>query len=172
MLKKIIVLIVFLLVNSELVNAKSDENKILDKKINKFCDLYWKWYTKAEIKKCKWSAKAVYRFETWNLKSYVWQNIFNFRSPTIKKERSEKYGVIDIRWWFLVFKDKTNSIKFYVQRFYKYDRRKTVTQIVSWWCYYNLKKRYVCFKWYTHTWSQEEHNNYIHFINKFIKNEI
>lgn len=166
-----LVLIVLLLISSEIVYWK-EENKILDKKINKFCDLYWKWYTPKQIKRCKWSAKAIYVFETWNLRSYVWQNIFNFRSPTIKKERSEKYWVISIRWWFLVFKDKTSSIKFYVQRYYKYDFRKTTKQIVSWWSYYNLKWKYVIFLWYTHTWSQKEHINYINFINKYIKNEI
>lgn len=166
-----LVLIVLLLLSSEIVYWNK-ENKILDKKINKFCDLYWKWYTQKQIKRCKGSAKAIYVFETWNLRSYVWHNIFNFRSPIIKKERSEKYWVIDIRWWFLVFRDKTNAIKFYCQRYYKYDFRKNTKQIVSGWCYYNLKKKYVCFKGYTHSGTQQEHNNYIGVINKYIKNEI
>jgi hypothetical protein len=144
----------------------------LDEKILKYCKenklAKEKEFWQENYKRCYWILKGIYRFETWNLKSYVWNNIFNFRSPTIKKEWKEKFWVIEIRWWFLVFVNKTSSIRFAVNHFYKYNYRKSVKQIISWWSYYNLKWQFVSFKWFTHTGTQEEHNNYIAFIKKHL----
>lgn len=154
------------------VRAEENISDILDKKIDKFCLAH----EKADVVIFTWSTswqrcanilKPIYRYETWHLKSYVWNNIFNFRSPKIKKIWTEKYGVKEIRWWFLVFPDRTKSIEFAVDRFYLYDYRKTIKQIIAWWCYYNTHWKYVCFNWYTLTSSHWE--NYINYIKNFIK---
>lgn len=167
-----ITLSVLLLLSFLNVNAEEKDIKIiLDEKIDKFCNShelatqeYFTWTTNGE--RCANILKPIYIFETWNLKSYVWNNIFNFRSPSIKKIWTEKYGVEEIRWWFLVFPDKTKSIQFAVDRFYLYDYRKTIDQIISGWCYHNKHWKYVCFKGYTLT--EQHHESYINFIKNFI----
>lgn len=143
----------------------------LDEKIERFCyrnELakdyefweFWKnnWY------RCTRILQSIYRFETWNLRSYVWNNIFNFRSPTCKKEWIEKYWCW-IKNWFLTFPTKTDWIKFAVDRYYRVDYRKTIGQIISWGCYYNLNWVYVCFNWFTFTSSHWE--NYIDYVKKY-----
>lgn len=144
-----------------------EEKHILDIKIEKFCKSYWEekaltWY----IDKCIKHWKAMMRFETgWICKNKDHNsNCFNFRS--ISKKNREWF---DIKWvdkaWFTIFWDKTNSIRYFAFRFYKYDYRKTTAQIVGWWCYENLEWKKVCFSWFTH--SSGDHSNYIAFINNF-----
>lgn len=139
---------------------------VFDKKVNKYCEFYGKWFKQSEIKRCKGAGKAQMRFENWK----VWNNLYNFKSINVKTEW-KKYWVIWIKKNFLLFKDKSSSIAFFAQRFYKFDYRKTTKQLVSGWCYYNLKKKYVCFDWFTLSWTKQEHSNYIGFIDSFIKKE-
>lgn len=148
---------------------------ILDSKIKRFCwehELSDELYFEEDMNtRCTLILQGIYRFETWNLKSYVWNNIFNFRSPAIKKQWKEKYWVNEIRWWFLVFPDKTNSIKFAVDRFYRVDRYKTIKMIVWWWCYISpVDSKKKCFPWYTFT--EEHKNNYISYLKNYYKNNL
>jgi len=150
-------------------------NDILDNKIKKFCWLHKladELYFEEDMKtRCTLILQAIYRFETWNLKSYTWNNIFNFRSPWLKSNREEKYKITWIKWWFLIFEDKTNCIKFAVDRFYKYDRYKTISQVISWWCYISpVDNKKKCFQWYTFTeWHQK---NYTFFVKEYYKNNL
>lgn len=152
-----------------------DEKHILDIKIEKFCKLHELsseiYFEEDMWTRCSLILQAIYRFETWNLKSYVWNNIFNFRSPWIKKAWKDNYWVNEIRWWFLVFPDKTNSIKFAVDRFYRIDRYKTISQVIWWWCYVSpVDNKKKCFSWYTFT--EWHHNNYISFVKEYYKNKM
>lgn len=144
----------------------SEEKHILDKKIEKFCKQYWEeksltWY----INKCIKHWQAMMRYETWWIcKDKNNKNCFNFKS--ISKANQKWFN---IKWldksWFTIFWDKTNSIKYFAYRFYKYDYRKTTRQIISWWCMKNLQGKKVCFSWFTHT--AEHWENYISFIENF-----
>ena len=71
---------------------------------------------------------------------------------------------------FIRFKTKNDSIKFYVQRFYKYDKYKTIRQIISWWCYVSpADNRYKCFPWFT---ANKEHQyNYYNYVKKFFSKQ-
>lgn len=134
---------------------QSDANyTVLDQKIEKFCKLHQEANNKnfwvENYKRCISIWQAQIRFETINCKSYVWNNCFNFRSPWIKKEWQEKFWVNNIRWWFLVFPDKTNSIKFWVNRYYIYDQKKTIRQIVE-----------------DFTFTKEHRNNYTLFVKEY-----
>lgn len=166
---KIILLILLLI--PIVVNA----NEIMDEKIKKFCyekkwnDYYnfWKenwnnWF------RCTSILQSIYRFETWNLKSYTWNNIFNFKAPNCRKEWVEKYWCV-IKNWFLTFPDKTKSIEFAVDRYYKYDVYKTINQIIAWW-YYCSPVTWWCWEinWFTHT--KEDHKNYVYFVKKYFNN--
>lgn len=171
-MKILSVILLFMIAFNYVKAEERDIKEILDEKIDKFCLAHekanWQAFTWVlNSTRCRNILKPIYRFETGQLKSYVWNNIFNFRSPTIKKIWTEKYGVTEIRWWFLVFPDRTKSIEFAVDRFYLYDYRKTIEQIIAWWCMYNLKWKYVCFKGYTLTSSHWE--SYINYITKFAK---
>lgn len=156
-------------------NASEEINTILDTKIERFCnehdksdEVYFEhnmWY------RCTLILQATYRFETWNLKSYVWNNIFNFRSPAIKKIWTENYWVKNIRWWFLVFPDKTNWIKFAVDRYYKFDRYKTIKQIIGWWYYCSpITKWCGNIQWFTYT--EWDKYNYISYVKKYFKDNL
>lgn len=168
---KLLLLLTIFFISICSVNAENI-NDILDEKIEKFCfDNKIAKKTEQDFKQNNWTRctnilQGIYRFETWNLKSYTWNNIFNFRSPTCKKDWIEKYNC-EIKNWFLTFPNKTTSILFAIDRYYKYDYRKTVEQIIAGGCYYNLKWVYVCFDWFTLT--KEHHRNYIDFILNFIK---
>lgn len=147
--------------------AEETEKHTLDIKIEKFCKQYWEEKGLQDyISKCAKLGKAMMRFETgWICKNKDHnRNCFNFRA--ISKKNREWF---DIRWvdksWFTIFWDKTNSIKYFAYRFYKYDYRKTTEQIVWGGCYKNLQGKWVCFNWFTH--SSGDHNNYISFINNF-----
>ena len=52
--------------------------------------------------------------------------------------------------WFMYFEDKKDSIERYVNRFFTYDRFKTISQIISWGCYISpIDWIYKCFPWFT-----------------------
>jgi len=149
----------------------SKDIKTYDEKIKKFClqhnnskELLFGKQDGSNWKRCYLILQAQMRFETWNLKKVNNYNLFNFRAPTCKKQWIKDYWCSPTRSRFLKFADNTNSIKFAVDRYYKYDYRKTIAQIVWWGCYYNLQSKYVCFEWFTHT--KEHQNNYT----KYIKN--
>jgi len=60
------------------------------------------------------------------------------------------------------FDSVEDSIKFYSKRYFKYDYRKTIKQIIMWGCYYNLNDKYVCFNGYTLTKHQQlPYYNYV-----------
>lgn len=112
-----------------------------DKKIEDTC----RTYNVEASKKCMWVLKAQMRFETWYLKKVRNNNLFNFRSPWIKKIWRENFWVIWINNWYLVFSDKTKSIEFAVNRFYLYDVNDSIEKIVDDFCTApkNIKKNYV-----------------------------
>lgn len=144
-----------------------EEKHTLDIKIEKFCKQYWeeKWL-QDYISKCIKHWKAMMRFETWWVcknKDYN-NNCFNFRSISKKNREWFIINWVD-KSWFTIFWDKTNSVKYFAFRFYKYDYRKTTAQIVWWGTYINLQWKKVTFWWFTmSTW---DHKNYISFINNF-----
>jgi hypothetical protein len=144
------------------VSEAKENYKVFDEKVNKFCDYYGKWFKKEEVSKCKLLWQSQMRFEN----GKVWNNLYNFKSIKIKEEW-KKVWVIGIKKNFLLFKDKSSSIKFFVDRYYKIDYRKTIRQVIAWWCYYNLKKKYVCFDGFTLT--KEDQENYINYILNFKK---
>lgn len=156
-------------------NDTENINDILDSKIKRFCNEHKLskevYFEDSMWDRCRLMLQGIYRFETWNLRSYVWNNIFNFRSPAIKKEWREKYWVSKIKNWFLVFPDRTNSIKFAVDRFYRIDRYKTIRMIIAWWCYISpVDSKKKCFPWYTFT--EEHKDNYISYLKNYYKNNL
>ena len=165
-MKKIILLLLLILPN--IAFWKYD---VLDKKIERFCfnhymsnDIY-EWFNESFKIRCTLIWQAQIRFESKQCNKVIGNNCFWFRSPTIKQEWKDKYWVIWIKNGFLVFKDKTNSIKFWVDRFYKIERYKTVYQIINWWSYISpIDWEVKTFEWFTMT--IEHRPSYT----KFIKN--
>lgn len=169
---KIVVWILILLFIIARCNKSEASHDILDEKIKRFCyehkgskyENFWEFW-KSNWFRCTAILQAIYRFETWHLKSYQWNNIFNFKAPTCRKEWIDKYWC-EVKNWFLRFPDKTKGIEFAIDRYYKYDVYKTIWQIiggwyycspVSWWCW-NIN-------WYTHT--KEDQPYYIDFVKKY-----
>ena len=108
---------------------------VLDQKIEKFCKIhplanelnFWI----ENYKRCILIWQAQFRFEAYSCTKIVWNNCFNFQSIWIKKSWNNDFWVYWIKKRFLLFKDKTNSIKFYVNRYYLYDTKKTIRQVVE-----------------------------------------
>lgn len=128
--------------------------EIFDEKIERFC----KSHELSNIetsKKCMWVLKAQMRFETWYLEKVSNNNLFNFRSPAIKKIWTEKYWVIELNNLYLVFSDKTKSIEFAVNRFFIFDVNDDIKKIVDDFCDATPKVK----------------ENYIYLINDFIWKE-
>ena len=108
---------------------------ILDQKIEKFCKShhlanelnYWI----ESYKRCILIWQAQFRYEAYSCNKIVWNNCFNFKSKGIKKSWYTDFWVYWIKKWYLLFPDKTNSIKFWVNRYYLYDKKKTIRQIVE-----------------------------------------
>ena len=76
-------------------------------------------------------------------------------------------------FWFrtthmLRFNTIEDWIKFWATRYYKYEYRKTIDQIIKWGCYYNLNNKRVCFKWYAHT-TRAVLNRYSHSVKEHFK---
>lgn len=169
-------LIIFLII-FWIVKADDDvDNKIIyDELIEKECLLHtWSWelfFEDTSWYRCIKILQWIYRFETDFLRAYNNKNIFNFRSPKLKKQWKKEFWAIWVNNWFIVFDNEYNSIRFAVDRFYKYDKYKTITQIISWWCYIspvdNIKK---CFWWFTLT--KEHWTNYIFFMKKYYKDDM
>ena len=144
MKRMILFLIIFWTVLLFLMNKAFGYDISYDDIIEKECHkhsmasmkVHWPYGTNAE--RCTSIWKSQYRFEnTWPSYRAV-NNIFWLR-----------------RHWIVPFNSVEDCIKFWVNRYYKYDYRKTTKQITSWGCYYNLSGKWVCFKWYTHTKSEQ-----------------
>ena len=84
--------------------------------------------------RCTLIWQAQYRFENVSKPYLDVNNIFWFR-----------------RHWIVEFNSVEDGVIFYANRYFKYEYRKTISQIVAWWCYYNLSNNWVCFSWYTLT---------------------
>lgn len=70
------------------------------------------------------------------------------------------------RHWFMYFENKWESIDWYVNRYYKFDRYKTINQIVSWGCYVSpIDWIYKCFPWFT--FNEEHQKNYYEFVKDY-----
>ena len=150
---------------------------ILDKKIEKFCynhklanDTYEKFDKSFKIR-CTLIWQAQLRFESQKCKKVIWNNCFWFRSEVVKEEWEKNYWVTWIKNWFLTFKDKTNSIKFWVDRFYKIERFKTIYQIINWWSYISpIDWELKTFNWYTMT--IEHRPNYTKYVSDYYKKNL
>ena len=95
--------------------------------------------------RCSAIGRAQYRFENVSNPYLVRHNIFWLR-----------------RNWIIQFNTTEDGIKFWVDRYYKYEYRKTIHQIIFGWCYHNLQWRWVCFSGYSHTKShQASYYNYV-----------
>ena len=110
-------------------------NDVLDQKIDKFCKShkfanelnYWV----ENYKRCILIWQAQLKYEAYSCSKVVWNNCFNFKSPGIKKSWYTDFWVYWIKRQYLLFPDKTKSIEFWVNRYYLYDRKKTIRQIVE-----------------------------------------
>jgi hypothetical protein len=149
----------------------------LDEKIERFCMEHPKanerFFNETHWERCILLAKWQARFETWMGTLWVWpthNNIYGFRSPSIRKEWSDNFWVIWIYGGFLVFKDQTNSIKFYVNRFYTFDKYKTIRQITHWGRYVSpVTWRVFYLQGFTHTLEhQDSYHDYLR--NFYFKN--
>lgn len=141
----------------------------LDEKIEKFCnshELSKEVYFKENMgKRCTLIWQAQIRFESKSCEKVIWNNCYWFRAWFVKEEW-KKLWVTWINKWFLTFKDKTSSIIFYVDHFYKWQRYKTISQIVWWWKYCSPKTGWCGnIDWFTHTISHIP--NYIAFVKKY-----
>lgn len=156
--------------------------QILDSKIVRFCKAhkwaeettYWAgWDRMLMWERCALILQAQYRFETKSCmddagSTSKYNNCFGFRWG-IKKEWKEKYWASLNQNKDLVFPDKTNSIKFGVDRFYKVDRYKPISVIIRWGCYYSpAQQRTVCGRAFAQT-SEVRYYNYIWFTKKYFR---
>ncbi len=120
--------------------------------------------------RCSLILQWITQFETDYLRAYRYNNIFNFKAPSVKKEWEE----IWVTWtknWFLVFDNVESSIEFAVNRFYRFERYKTIKQIVAGGCYTSpVDWKYKCFDWYTI--NIKDRPNYIKFLKKYYKNNL
>lgn len=113
--------------------AEESLDNILDKKIVKFCKIYWKDHSKKLQNRCIKLWQAQMRFEVKSCKLKTWNNnCYNFRSISKKNREWFKFKtpLLD-KAWFTQFESKTESIKFYAFRFFKYDYKKPVRTIVQ-----------------------------------------
>lgn len=112
---------------------------------------HWKYnWTNAERCYLIWTAQMYYETKlctVWAGKLY--NNCYWFRAN-----------------WFMRFKTKQESIDWYVNRYYKYDRYKTISQIIYWWCYISpVDWRHKCFSWFT--FSEKHKNNYYTYVKNY-----
>lgn len=161
----IINLIILAMIHFSFKTNADEENPIYTK-IEKFCNIYWSWFTEKQINRCIKLAKAQTNFETWWIcKNKKNNNCYNFR--LMNKKYHKEFWVLWVdKSRFVIFKDKTQSIKYFAFHYFKYQYRKTIEQIVSGGCYNNLQWEKVCFGWFTVA-NKQESDNYIAFINNF-----
>ena len=75
-------------------------------------------------------------------------------------------------YWSYKFENKIDSIRFAVDRYYKYDLYKTIREIIAWGCYISpIDWRFKCFDGFAHT-TTERHENYIFAVRQYYKNNI
>ncbi len=113
-----------------------------------FGEQYW---TNGE--RCAAIWKAQYRFENVSRPYLIRNNIFWLRRNGIMR-----------------FDSVEDSIKFWVDRYFRYEYRKTIQQIIMWWCYYNLSNKWVCFNWYTLT--KNHQYNYYNYVKVSVDNAL
>ena len=128
-------------------------------------------YFKEDTKtRCTLIWQAQIRYESVKCKKVIWNNCFWFRAWKVKKEWKDLW-VIWVKKWFLTFKTKEDSIKFYANHFYKFQRYKSISQIIGWW-YYCSPKSWWCgnIDGFTHT--KDHIPNYLDYVKKYYKNNL
>lgn len=138
-------------------NANENKKQILDNKIEKFCNLH------------KEADDLVYWYKSSTRCTLIWQAQIRFETKQCTLWSANKNNCFWLkREEFLSFNDKTKSIEFWVNRYYKYDKYKTIHQIIYWWCYISPKdKQYKCFNGYTYT--KEHQKTYYKFVKEYYK---
>ena len=136
------------------------DNMILQDKLYRFCmdhdraNEYEHWeFWLSNWERCFLIGSAQAEYET------KWWEIWRW------KTRNNLFGF----WWdvnTITFKDKTESLKFYVYHYYKFQYRKTISQIILGWCMYNLKNEYVCFNWFALPRNEDYYNFVKYYFNK------
>lgn len=119
--------------------------------------------------RCTLILQAISQFETNFLRDYHNNNIFNFRWWEWMKTVKEKWKNLWVIWYsnrFLKFDSIESSISFAVDRFYTYDRYKTIKMIIFWWSYISpITWELKVFDWFTMT--KADRPNYYNFLKKY-----
>lgn len=174
-MKKIIITTILALLFWKGVYAINED--ILDQKIAKFCykheladKLYW---VQTHWLRCTLILQGQIRHETLNCTIWNWlkNNCFWFRGNKRTDWEKEYWMYYDWTWSYR-FNDKTWSIRFAVDRYYKYDRYKTITQIIKW-GWYCSPVTWWCGKinWFART-TEEKYNNYIYNVRQYFKTNV
>ena len=133
-------------------------NEILDEKIERFCmehkEANESYFKETHWERCTKIWQAQYRFET--------------RSCTIWSANINNCFWLK-RTKFLEFENKTESIKFWVNRYYKYEKYKTISQIIKGW-YYESPITWQTYYLQGYTLTTSHQNNYYNFVKNYFHN--
>ena len=177
-MKKLLLLLVLTPMLAQAEEINRDYISTINSKIEKECmSNSWSWEVYFEDSmwvRCTLILQWLTQFETNFLRDYKNNNIFNFRGWEWMLTIRDKWKNLWVVWYsnrFLVFDNVDSSIRFAVDRFFTYDRYKTIKQIIFWGLYISpVDWELKVFDWFTMT--IEHRPNYYKFLKNYYSENI